>query len=82
MRMLAFCVMRNHWHLVAVAGRAAISISAYMHRVTMHTFGDYHHALRTPRPPGISIRRGSRNPSCKNERGVLRGDALRRRRIR
>lgn len=68
-RLIAFCVMRNHWHLV-VWPDDKISISAFMHWVTSTHVRRYHlHYGLTG--TGHLYQARYRNRICTDDRGVL-----------
>ena len=69
MRLLAFCVMRNHWHLVLWPD-AGVSISAFMHWLTSTHVRRYH-AHYGLTGTGHLYQGRYRNRICKDERGVL-----------
>ena len=69
MRLLAFCVMRNHWHLVLWPDEK-VSISAYMHWVTSTHVRRYH-AHYGLTGTGHLYQGPYRNRICRDERGVL-----------
>jgi putative transposase len=69
MRMLSFCVMRNHWHLVLWPDER-VSISTYMHWVTT-THVQRYHAHYGLRGTGHLYQDRFQNPICRDHRGVL-----------
>ncbi|HVL69007.1 MAG TPA: transposase [Vicinamibacterales bacterium] len=69
MRLLAFCLMRNHWHLVLWPDEH-VSISAYMHWLTSTHVRRYHvHYGLTG--TGHLYQDRYRNRICTDARGVL-----------
>jgi putative transposase len=69
MRVLAFCIMRNHWHLVLWPSND-VSISAFMHWLTSTHVRRYHmHYGLTG--TGHLYQARYRNDVCTDERGVL-----------
>ena len=69
MRLLAFCVMQNHWHLVLWPDDK-VSISAFMHWLTSTHVRRYHlHYGLTG--SGHLYQARYRNRICKDDRGVL-----------
>ena len=69
MRLLAFCVMRNHWHLVLWPDED-VSISAFMHWLTSTHVRRYHaHYQLTG--TGHLYQARYRNDICTDARGVL-----------
>ena len=68
-RLIAFCVMPNHWHLVVWPDQR-VSISAFMHWVTSTHVRRYHlhHGLTGT---GHLYQARYRNHVCKDDRGVL-----------
>lgn len=69
MRLLAFCVMRNHWHLVLWPDEN-VSISAFMHWLTSTHVRRYH-AHYGLTGTGHLYQDRYRNEVCRDERGVL-----------
>ena len=69
MRMLAFCIMRNHWHLVLWPDEE-VSLSAFMHWLTSTHVRRYHaHYQLTG--TGHLYQARYRNDVCRDDRGVL-----------
>ena len=69
MRLIAFCIMRNHWHLV-LWPREDVSISAFMHWLTSTHVRRYHtHYQLTG--TGHLYQDRYRNDVCRDDRGVL-----------
>jgi putative transposase len=69
MRVIAFCIMRNHWHLVLWPDEAA-SISAFMHWLTSTHVRRYHaHYQLTG--TGHLYQARYRNDVCREPRDVL-----------
>jgi putative transposase len=69
MRMLSYCVMRNHWHLVLWPDER-VSISTYMHWVTT-THVQRYHAHYGLTGTGHLYQDRFQNPICRDNRGVL-----------
>lgn len=69
MRILAFCVMRNHWHLVLWPSQD-VSISAFMHWVTSTHVRRYHMHYDLV-GTGHLYQDRYRNDICTDARGVL-----------
>lgn len=69
MRLLSFCVMKNHWHLVLWPDHD-VSISAYMHWVTSTHVRRYHQHYGLT-GTGHLYQDRYRNRICRDERGVL-----------
>ena len=69
MRVLAFCIMRNHWHLVLWPG-TDVSISAFMHWLTSTHVRRYHRHYGLT-GTGHLYQARYRNDVCSDERGVL-----------
>jgi putative transposase len=69
MRLLSFCLMRNHWHLVLWPDER-VSVSTYMHWVTSTHVRRYHlhYGLCGT---GHLYQDRFNNPICRDERGVL-----------
>jgi len=68
-RLIAFCIMRNHWHLVVWTDDQT-SLSAFMHWVTSTHVRRYHlHYGLTG--TGHLYQARYRNHVCKDDRGVL-----------
>jgi putative transposase len=69
MRLIAFCIMRNHWHLVLWPDDK-VSISAFMHWLTSTHVRRYHaHYQLTG--TGHLYQARYRNDICRDDRGVL-----------
>ena len=69
MRLIAFCIMRNHWHLVLWPAEG-VSISAFMQWLTSTHVRRYHaHYQLTG--TGHLYQARYRNDVCKDDRGVL-----------
>ncbi len=69
MRLVAFCVMRNHWHLVLWPDDST-SISAFMHWLTSTHVRRYH-AHYELTGTGHLYQARYRNDVCEDDRGVL-----------
>lgn len=69
MRLLAFCLMRNHWHLVLWPDED-VSISAFMHWLTSTHVRRYH-AHYGLTGTGHLYQARYRNDICRDDRGVL-----------
>ena len=69
MRLLAFCVMRNHWHLVLWPPEG-VSLSAFMQWLTTTHVRRYH-AHYGLTGTGHLYQGRYRNRICRDERGVL-----------
>jgi putative transposase len=69
MRLVAFCIMRNHWHLVLWPDEK-VSISEFMHWLTSTHVRRYHmHYELTG--TGHLYQARYRNDVCRDDRGVL-----------
>jgi putative transposase len=69
MRLLAFCVMNNHWHLVLWPDES-VSLSAFMHWLTSTHVRRYHRHYELT-GTGHLYQDRYRNRICLDERGVL-----------
>jgi putative transposase len=69
MRLLAFCVMNNHWHLV-VWPDEVVSLSAFMHWLTSTHVRRYHKHYNLT-GTGHLYQGRYRNRICQDDRGVL-----------
>ena len=69
MRVIAFCIMRNHWHLLLWPG-VDVSISAFMHWLTSTHVRRYH-AHYELTGTGHLYQDRYRNDICRDDRGVL-----------
>lgn len=69
MRIIAFCVMRNHWHLVLWPDEE-VSISTFMHWLTSTHVRRYH-AHYGLTGTGHLYQARYRNDICTDDRGVL-----------
>ncbi|MBA2306039.1 MAG: transposase [Acidobacteria bacterium] len=69
MRLVAFCIMRNHWHLVLWPDDK-VSISEFMHWLTSTHVRRYH-AHYELTGTGHLYQSRYRNDVCKDDRGVL-----------
>ena len=69
MRLIAFCVMRNHWHLV-LWPRSGVSISSYMHWLETTHVRRYHLHYDLV-GTGHLYQDRYRNDICTDARGVL-----------
>ena len=68
-KLIAFCLMNNHWHLVVWPALDA-SISEYMHWVTsthVHRYQEHYGIVGS----GHVYQRRFKNRPCRDERGVL-----------
>lgn len=69
MRIIAFCIMRNHWHLVLWPDEK-VSVSAFMHWLTTTHVRRYH-AHYGLTGTGHLYQAPYRNGICTDDRGVL-----------
>ena len=69
MRLLSFCVMKNHWHLVLWPDER-VSISAFMHWLTSTHVVRYHRHYGL-RGTGHLYQAPYRNDICTDDRGLL-----------
>ena len=69
MRLIGFCIMGNHWHLVLWPDENA-SISAFMHWLTSTHVRRYHEHYKLT-GSGHLYQARYRNDVCRDDRGVL-----------